>query len=799
MRIVAEMKLFETSTSGSTVRYDGLIPATTDSGFPGMPSEVSKRMSFPPDSPTESFHYRIEAQVGSGSMGIVYRALDLALDRVVAIKTLRHAVLAEETPEVQHEMRQRFLREAKAAARLSHPGITVVHHADTEGDVPYMVMEWLEGRTLEQLLAQRGRLELGEATHLVVSLLDILETAHREGVVHRDIKPANLMILSDGRLKVTDFGIALVAGLDQMRTQAGVVLATPRFASPEQLRGDKVDARSDLFSTGVLLFHLLTGEFPFSGASFIDLANSIMNKPPVLLRDHLPDVPPALDAVVRRSLEKSLKERFTSALEMGESLRQFVTSTINLRSGPSAVPQLDGPNEGQDTTAFLQLYRDLPRQPALALARTVETWGAQELPAQDSLQLLARLLEKPLHAPPFAGAARIGDVLLLVEEGVLLGAVNAATGESGDAVAEQLPANAPAQLYALPQAYPTRFTSLLATLLHPPRRRQSDLDSTFINLSAFATKLEQEKFDGIIRLDRGPDWALLFLSQGERVLSLFSEGWDGVPIEHSWLSWVAKYPVIAHLEEKVSVPLGFWYRHSLKDFELAVKVLNEKDAPPGVATEGSTSSRIRGLFRSPKSDSSTGIRLAVHPRDRSSAAVGYEQAPSYHLLTWALKELPGHFIERGKATAWKYLVEWLALVRKAYLYHHLPHPDSREEDFFDLVTSTAEGKVLHLADRVAQSSPEVLQTFIDRVLRAKRARIKTGDVGGAILVAPEFDDETLTFYNEKIQKKSVSGSLLGLEDAVLGYEGFLRIGPRRGFHLLLVEEKDGIFEPLIPN
>ncbi len=143
-------------------------------------------------------------------------------------------------------------------------------------------------------------------------------------------------------------------------------------------------------------------------------------------------------------------------------------------------------------------------------------------------------------------------------------------------------------------------------------------------------------------------------------------------------------------------------------------------------------------------------------------------------------------------------MEWLGLVRNAVLYHELPRPDSREADFFDLVTTDGEGKVLHLVHRVARSSPEALTAFLDRVRQAKEARIKTGDVGGAVFVAPEIDDDTLTHYNESVQKNP-SGGLLGLEEAFTGYEGFVRIGPRRGFHLLLVEESGDEFEPLIPS
>ncbi|MEO1084224.1 MAG: hypothetical protein AAFY88_08275, partial [Acidobacteriota bacterium] len=178
------------------------------------------------------------------------------------------------------------------------------------------------------------------------------------------------------------------------------------------------------------------------------------------------------------------------------------------------------------------------------------------------------------------------------------------------------------------------------------------------------------------------------------------------------------------------------------------------------------------------------------------ANIQYEQAPSVRFLGWALENLPRYFAERDLTSAWRYLADWLPLVREAQIYHPLKRPGSRGVDFFDLVTTDAKGKVLHLAERQAAPTPESIAVFHQKVVDAKTARRKTGDIGGVFLIAPHFDDEALEAYRALLDK-SFAKSWFGVEESFTGYAGFVRIGPRRGFHMLLVEEKeDGSFEPL---
>lgn len=754
----------------------------------------SKIMVFPSHSePSIAFPYRVQEQVGIGSMGVVYRATELGLDRTVAIKVLRQSILEDEPLDVQQEIRQRFMQEARAAASLAHPGATTVFRVGEDGGLPFIVMEWLEGRTLDEVLEECSRFSIPEATRLVVSVLETLQAAHRNGVIHRDIKPSNLVLLEDGRLKVTDFGIARLQGRALVKTQSGIVLATPKFAAPEQLRGIDVDGRTDLFATGILLYLLVTGQYPFEGDTFMGLANAILQGEPAPMRSHVPAVPPELDTVVRTALSKDLRDRFASAADMAEALRPFLQPTP-LGTGPVPISRGDW-----TTSTAGPVLQDAPDDLGLALHWLVSQWPARSLDRQPTTSLIDRLLDPSVPSGTFSGAAKVGTTCLFVCDGVLVGAVDTADGRRGDTVVDNLPAVVAPTLYLLPKNYPRRLVSLLSSLLHPPEWLHADLDSSLINLPNLASWMHQDRLNGYLHLQRGEAYGLIFIHHGDEVLSVFSKGWDDVPIDQPWQQWVSQTPVRAGVAAKQVEPLGLWFRHTLADLELIAKPLAEGPDRPDPDVALSTSSRIRQLFQATGRSHplSTGqLVLQLSPSQPQAEVGHYQQAPSFQFLSWALNELPEFLDERKKMSAWKYLAEWLPLVRSAKLHHRLPRPESRQADDFDLVTFDAAGKVLHVGQHIAEPTVDQFHDFMEHVLLTKTARIKSGDVGGVFLIASKLSDDVLNAYSDRVQR--VTG-IFGLEDSFTGYAGFVRIGTRRGFHLMLVERKGDKYHPLLPS
>jgi serine/threonine-protein kinase len=256
--------------------------------------------------------YRIIRRLGSGGMANVYLAEDEELGRRVAIKVL------DEKHANDDQFVERFRREAKNAASLSHPNIVSIYDRGEAEGTYYIAMEYIEGRTLKDLIVAHGPLPVDKAVTYARQILGALRFAHRKGIVHRDIKPHNVLVDSDGRLKVTDFGIAR-AGASQM-TEAGSIIGTAQYLSPEQARGAPVDQRSDLYSIGVVLYEMLTGSVPFTGDTPVEIAMkhlSAVPKPPSASR---PDVPDDLDLVTVRALAKDPRERFQTAEEMDSEL-----------------------------------------------------------------------------------------------------------------------------------------------------------------------------------------------------------------------------------------------------------------------------------------------------------------------------------------------------------------------------------------------------------------------------------------------------------------------------------------------
>ena len=257
--------------------------------------------------------YKILEKIGEGGMGVVYKGVDTGLDRLVAIKVL--------TPDFAHnpELIERFRSEARAQANLNHTNITTLYaFLQAEGQC-LIVMEYIEGETFEDLLIRRGKLPWKEATTVTQQALHGLGFAHGMGIIHRDIKPSNLMLTKTGTVKVMDFGIAKALG-GSTKTRTGLQMGTPQYMSPEQIRGRQVDARSDLYSLGITLYQLLSGDLPFQADSDYELMSAHINTPPPVLTDIHADVPTGIEQCVRKALAKEPEGRFQNAEEFGTAL-----------------------------------------------------------------------------------------------------------------------------------------------------------------------------------------------------------------------------------------------------------------------------------------------------------------------------------------------------------------------------------------------------------------------------------------------------------------------------------------------
>jgi eukaryotic-like serine/threonine-protein kinase len=259
-------------------------------------------------------NYRIVSELGVGAMGAVYEGVDTFVERPVAIKVLR-AELAR-----QPELIERFRSEAITLARLNHPNVALLYNFFREGEDYYMAMEFVRGQSLESIIRSSGRLQADFAARILAQTLDGLAHAHSMGVLHRDIKPANILVTRDGRVKVTDFGIARVLGSSRM-TRHGRIIGTLEYIAPERIRGDESDSRSDLYAAGVVLYEMLAGKLPFTAQTDFELIKAHLElEPPVLEQICGSTASAAWDAIIHKAMAKSVEQRFQTAEEFAQAL-----------------------------------------------------------------------------------------------------------------------------------------------------------------------------------------------------------------------------------------------------------------------------------------------------------------------------------------------------------------------------------------------------------------------------------------------------------------------------------------------
>ena len=325
--------------------------------------------------------YRLDEVIGRGGMSTVYRGTDLALDRVVAVKVALDP-LVEQSPVYL----ERFRREANAAAAIDHPGVVTVYDAGADGPTRFIVMEFVHGRSLADILREQSPLEPAEAADIAAQAADALSAAHARGIVHRDIKPGNIMVTPDGAVKVLDFGIARAVDSGTL-TQTATVLGTSAYMSPEQALGQPADARSDIYSLGCVLYEMLTGEPPFMAEVAAAVMHQHVRVQPKPASERNPAVPPALNALVMEMLAKAPGDRPQTAAEVRDRLRQAVgnpgdedeaLATLAMAPPPAPPPPVIAPEpldarpsaEPPHTASAAQPQARRPPPPARSRSRT---------------------------------------------------------------------------------------------------------------------------------------------------------------------------------------------------------------------------------------------------------------------------------------------------------------------------------------------------------------------------------------------------------------------------------------------
>ena len=350
--------------------------------------------------------YRVEALLGTGAMGEVYRAHDPAIDRLVAIKVVRPELVAGSGGE---QLLERFRREARAAGRRFHPNIVAIWDFGDDDGMPFLVMELVEGRSLDQVIKSSRSIEPTRSVAIITQVLGALGFAHENGIVHRDIKPSNIMVLQDDRVKVADFGIARIEASEF--TIVGDLLGTPAYMAPEQLSGGPIDHRTDLFAAGVILFEMLTGVKPFRGKSITEIMSLMEKRGPEDIRALNPAVPEALKRVIAKSVAFDPAQRYPDAATFARAAGDALpAATSQLRGRGVASSDTEGETTPAEATFAAETLHGIERDLAIfigPMASIAVKRAARQ--ANDLLvlyELLARQVANPTDRAEFLARGR---------------------------------------------------------------------------------------------------------------------------------------------------------------------------------------------------------------------------------------------------------------------------------------------------------------------------------------------------------------------------------------------------------
>jgi serine/threonine-protein kinase len=346
--------------------------------------------------------YQIQGLLGAGAMGEVYRAHDPSIDRAVAIKVLRPELITGSGAE---QLLARFRREARAAGRRFHPNIVAIWDFGEEDGIPFLVMELIEGKSLDEILKASGLLATDRSIRIMTQVLNALGFAHESGIIHRDVKPSNIMVLQQDQIKVADFGIARIDASDF--TIVGDLLGTPAYMAPEQLSGGPVDHRTDLFATGVILFEMLTGVKPFRGKSITEIMSFMERRGPEDIRVLNPALPESLKPVIGKALAFDPGARYGAAGEFSAALQEAVSIVVTEKPRPAPLSVPPSPNEAALEPGLLrEIERDLAGFLGPLASIAVKRALRQTSDVLDLYELLSKQLNDPRDRNQFLATGR---------------------------------------------------------------------------------------------------------------------------------------------------------------------------------------------------------------------------------------------------------------------------------------------------------------------------------------------------------------------------------------------------------
>ncbi|GIW23182.1 MAG: hypothetical protein KatS3mg068_2189 [Candidatus Sericytochromatia bacterium] len=691
--------------------------------------------------------YEVIGELGRGGMGVVYKGFDPKLEREVAIKVIEN--LGEETDKLtqasHQELVERFKTEAKAIAKLNHPNIVSIYDFGTENDKNYMVMELLKGRDLAHLLKFNSPLSIELVVKSIISVCNALDFAHQNGIIHRDIKPANIILLDNGNVKLMDFGIARIQESQSQLTQAGTILGSVLYISPEQLiNAKKVDKRADIYSLGVSLYELLTGKFPYDGDNVASIISKIMQAIPEPPSKYNKNIPYELDQIVMKAIEKDPDQRYQRASEFAEDLNNFL---FKLKGGVSTTTTSSSSSMISKTffnkSIEFSLVDGIDNLNLYSLVyRLIQTWKVENIGNKPLLEVLYK-------NESLSQALIVSDrVILLSYNGLLIGAVSnnpdKISTEAYEVTADITKVDIKS---CIPSESEKETLVILSSILGNGILLAKHPSCSENDLEHILEKVNYEKLNGHLEIIHKDFIKYKGFIDGKEIFTL------SMPNRNSQIKDNRMDIEVYEAEIKL---IGSSLRRALIDS--TIEIISKSQ---GVGTTLKQLSLMKEnkiipeLLEEAVRNSEMIVVLGANEKilTLGSKNIKYSDIvknfPQYLLIEWLIKDILIK-VSRGKFNNIKNTFSWIWNLRTIKLAQNLKIADSKSV-IFDIVGYDNNEKVVMIARYSNKGNIAELQNLIDEVINFKK--FSNNNIKAVLYISgDEIYPEILRYY-EKITKK----------------------------------------------
>lgn len=742
-------------------------------------------------------HYLIQKNIGSGAMGDVYLALDERLDRPVAVKVLK---LEADSVEAREHFILRFRQEARTIARLTHPNIVALYDLGTEADRFYMVMEYVQGRNLQQLIEGRTEpLPVAQTLRIAIQLCDALARAHESDVVHRDVKPANILVSSRGEVKLTDFGIARLSQAQDMRlTQAGTMLGSFLYAAPEQLtNAAEADTRADIYSVGATIYELLTGQPAYQADNIGRLIQLIFTQdptPPQILNE---EVPEAFAEIIWKALAKNPLDRYQRMSEMLADLQKLSGMEISVM--PMAATVFEPISEPERDTRTTQVRFNLLKTTTQSGARSIlkylrgnQAWLSHCLAdceasenRQSYSEVRARIRQHDLRGKCFSGVLEFGDHWVFVADGDICGAYYTLEGLTHDAALERLPETA--MMHASYALSPGLSLSLASFVALDGQAIQENLDSALLNLFPILDELVSEAFEGygICRRFEGDDEEpidthVYLFEQGLARFSfrIDSQGQFG-PAQSSLAETLGRGRCLLSLYAPARQVMATVMRDLLALAELKPTYHDPHDGVLADVLQLAAGDMSHCLGEAIGANLTFELSLQGQSTLPEAFRQSLEALPDYQSAHWLMTELFFGINAHRQIQAFKDLYPRFAQIQRLRFHQDLPSEFGCAVRYSLIAEADPQAAPVLMARR-GNGDPADIELFVEETIAVQKSLLQQGlrEVPAAVYVSDKpLGNQALAQFARLTLKPGLFSKL----------KGFVKVQGKAGFHLFLAE------------